>query len=53
MANRDKLRSPDEYDKYISAEISDEDKYSMLHDLLCKHMMHEPCCVLNDKCACM
>jgi hypothetical protein len=53
MANRDKLRSPDEFDKYISAEIPDKDKFPMLHDLVWKHMMHGPCDVLNDKCKCM
>jgi hypothetical protein len=53
MANRDQLRSPDEFDKYISAEIPDKDKYPMLLDLVCKHMMHVPCGVLNDKCACL
>jgi hypothetical protein len=50
MANRDKLRSLDEVDKYISAEIPDKDKY---HDLVCKRMMHGPCSALNDKCTCM
>jgi hypothetical protein len=53
MANRDKLRSPNEFDKYISAEILDKNKFPVLHDLVCKHMMHGPCGVLNDKCACM
>jgi hypothetical protein len=53
MANRDKLRSPDEFEKYISAEMPDKDKYTALHDLVCKHMMHGPCGVLNAKCACM
>jgi hypothetical protein len=53
MANRDKLRSPNEFDKYISDEISDKDKYLVLHDLVCKHMMHGPCGVLNEKCASM
>jgi hypothetical protein len=53
MANRDKLRSPDKFDKYISTEIPDKDKYPMLHDLRCKHMMHEPCGALNNKCTCM
>jgi hypothetical protein len=53
MVNRDKLRSLDEFDKYISAEISDKDKYPVLQNLVCKHMMHGPCSVLNDKCACM
>jgi hypothetical protein len=36
MANRDKLRSPDEFDRFISAEIPDKDKFSVLHDLVCK-----------------
>jgi hypothetical protein len=53
MADEDKLRSPNEFDKYISAEISDKDKYLVLHDLVCKHMMHGPCGALNDKCTCM
>jgi hypothetical protein len=56
MTNRDKLSSPDEFDKYISVEILNKDKFSVLHDLVCKYMMHGPCgpCgVLNDKCACM
>jgi hypothetical protein len=53
MANKDKLRSPNEFDKNISAKISNKDKYPMLHDLVCKHMMHGPCGVLNDKCTCM
>jgi hypothetical protein len=53
MANRDTLISPNEFDKYIYAEILDKDKYPVLHDLVCKHMMHGPCDVLNDKCACM
>jgi hypothetical protein len=34
MANRDKLKSPDDFDKYISAEILDKDKYLVLHDLI-------------------
>jgi hypothetical protein len=48
MTNRDKLRSPDEFNKYISAKIPDKDKYLVLHDLVCKHMMHGPCGALND-----
>jgi hypothetical protein len=53
MANRDTLRSPNEFDKYISVEIPEKDKYPVLHDLVCKHMMHGPCGALNDKCACI
>jgi hypothetical protein len=35
MANSDKLSSPHEFDKYISAEILDKNKYPVLHDLVC------------------
>lgn len=48
-----KLTSPDAYDKYISAEIPDKDKYPVLHNLVIKHMLHGPCGVLNRKCPCM
>jgi hypothetical protein len=53
MANRDTLRSPDEFDKYVFAEIPDKHKFPVLLGLVCKHMIHGPCGVLNDKCACM
>jgi hypothetical protein len=53
IVNRDKLRPPDKFDKYISVEILDKNKFLVLHDLVCKHMMHGPCGVLNDKCTCM
>jgi len=44
-----KLSGPDDFDKYISAELPDEKKYPELHRLVCKHMMHGPCGVLNKK----
>jgi hypothetical protein len=53
MANMDTLSSPDKFDKYVSAEILDKHKFPVLLDLVCKHMIHGPCGVLNDKCACM
>jgi hypothetical protein len=53
MSNRDKFRSSDEFDKYISAAIPNKDKYPVLHDLVCKHLMHGPCGALNDKCTCV
>jgi hypothetical protein len=53
MKNGCKLTSPDAYDKYISAEIPDKDKYPVLHSLVIKHMLHGPCGVLNRNCACM
>ncbi|PUZ46146.1 hypothetical protein GQ55_7G026400 [Panicum hallii var. hallii] len=53
MEPRSKLKSYDEYDKYISAELPDKKKYPELHNLICKHMMHGPCGVLNKDCPCI
>ncbi|XP_009791383.2 uncharacterized protein [Nicotiana sylvestris] len=38
-----KITSADQYDKFISAELPDEEEYPLLHDLVIKHMMHGPC----------
>jgi len=48
-----KVRTPDDYDKVIFAELLDPKKYPLLNSLVCKHMMHGPCGDLNPKCACM
>ena len=48
-----KLKTPDDYDRVISAKIPDKDKYPVLHALVIKHMLHGPCGVLNKKCSCM
>jgi hypothetical protein len=48
-----KITNPDQYDKIISAEIPDKDKYPVLHSLVIKHMMHGPCGILNSKNVCM
>jgi len=53
MESGSKLSGPDDFDKYISTELPDEKKYPLLHELVCKHMMHGPCGVLNKKCGCM
>jgi len=47
MESGSKLSGPDDFDKYISTELPDEKKYPLLHELVCKHMMHGPCGVLN------
>ncbi|XP_075108897.1 uncharacterized protein LOC142180730 [Nicotiana tabacum] len=39
----DLIISADQYDKFISAELPDEEEYPLLHDLVIKHMMHGPC----------
>ncbi|XP_019263881.1 PREDICTED: uncharacterized protein LOC109241578 [Nicotiana attenuata] len=38
-----KITSADQYDKFISAKLPDEEEYPLLHDLVVKHMMHGPC----------
>ncbi|KAH0713167.1 hypothetical protein KY289_009126 [Solanum tuberosum] len=38
-----KMRSLDEYDKYISAEIPNKDQHPELSALVIKHMIHGPC----------
>ena len=53
MKKGSNLTTPDAYDKVISAELPDKDKYPVLHSLVIKHMLHGPCGVLNRKCACM
>ena len=53
MDSSSKLSGPDDFDKYISAELPDEKKYPLLHKLVCKHMMHGPCGVLNRNYGCM
>uniref|UniRef100_K4AJJ9 Helitron helicase-like domain-containing protein n=1 Tax=Setaria italica TaxID=4555 RepID=K4AJJ9_SETIT len=53
MESGSKLKSPDDYDKYISVEIPDPNKYPRLHELVVKHMMHGPCGTLNKSCPCM
>ncbi|XP_062179629.1 uncharacterized protein LOC133884291 [Phragmites australis] len=53
MTSKSKITTPDDYDKVISAEIPDKDKYPVLHDLVIKHMLHGPCGALNKNCPCM
>jgi hypothetical protein len=53
MESVSKLKSLDDYDKYMSAEILDPNKYPRLHDIVIKHMMHRLCGVLNRECPCM
>jgi hypothetical protein len=53
MKDESKVQTPNDYDKYISAELPDQKKYPELHRLVCKHMMHGLCGVLNRNCPCM
>ena len=49
----DKLRSPDDYDKVICAEIPDEVEFGNLYNVIKKCMVHGPCGSLNWNAPCM
>ncbi|KAL4564801.1 hypothetical protein LXL04_028872 [Taraxacum kok-saghyz] len=53
MRPNSKLTNPDQYDKYVCAEIPNPTKYPLLPELVKAHMMHGPCGSLNPKCLCM
>jgi hypothetical protein len=48
-----KINDPDQYDKFVCAEIPDEMKYPELHKLVVKHMMHGQCGSLRPSSPCM
>ncbi|WVZ69849.1 hypothetical protein U9M48_018572 [Paspalum notatum var. saurae] len=48
-----KVRTPDDYDKFIPTELPDPEKYPVLHRLVCSHMMHGPCGKMRPDCPCM
>lgn len=47
-----KLKSPADYDKYVSAEIPSLSNPT-LRRIVLKHMMHGPCGRMNPQCSCM
>ncbi|XP_010686097.3 uncharacterized protein LOC104900381 [Beta vulgaris subsp. vulgaris] len=47
-----KIKEPDAFDKFISAEIPDESN-SHLRRIVLSHMMHGPCGKANTECPCM
>jgi hypothetical protein len=44
-----KLRSAEQYDKVVSAEIPDPETQPLLYESVSKHMIHGPCGHLNDR----
>ncbi|KAG2192871.1 hypothetical protein INT47_006043 [Mucor saturninus] len=49
LAECSKLRTAQDIDKYISAEIPDPARFPKAHKTITKHMMHTPCSIsLND-----
>nr|GEW73865.1 helicase-like protein [Tanacetum cinerariifolium]GEW73878.1 helicase-like protein [Tanacetum cinerariifolium] len=53
MRSSDKLENVDHYDKVVCAKIPDPNKHHELHQLVIKHMIHDPCGHLNTQCPCM
>ncbi|KAF3634153.1 hypothetical protein FXO37_26634 [Capsicum annuum] len=48
-----KIASADQYDRYISAELSDKDKYPKLNEVVIMHHMHGPYGQKHTKCCMM
>ena len=49
-----KIRTPEDVDETISAEIPDKDRHPRLHELVTSMMLHGPCnqrCLVNGKCS--
>lgn len=48
-----KIITPEQYDRFVCAELPDKEKNPYLYALVLKHMMHGPCGELNLKNSCM
>ena len=53
LENHDKLRSPEQYDSVVRAEIPSKQEEPQLHAAVLKHMIHGPCGRLNQTSPCM
>ena len=49
LSNNDRLRTPNDIDRLISAEIPDPATQPILHDIVKETMMHGPCGILDGK----
>ena len=47
-----KLLTPETYDRFVCAEIPDENIYPNLYSLVTQHMIHDPCGNLNPTNSC-
>lgn len=53
LDNDDKIHNIADIDKFVSAEIPDQNEHPTLHSLVQNHMVHGPCGSLNLKSPCM
>jgi hypothetical protein len=53
LDSNDKLRDPEEYDKFVRDEIPKLECEPHLHVVVLKHMIHGPCGALNQNSPCM
>ncbi|XP_028104091.1 uncharacterized protein LOC114303138 [Camellia sinensis] len=53
LDENDKLRTPDDYDNIIRAEIPDKRLEPRLYSVVLKHVIHGPCGMYNERSSCM
>ena len=53
LVPEDKIRTSEEIDQHISAEIPDKECDEELYNLVTKQMIHGPCGKINPCCPCM
>ncbi|XP_028060082.1 uncharacterized protein LOC114263697 [Camellia sinensis] len=53
LDENDKLRTPDDYDNIVRAEIPDKRLEPRLCSVVLKHMIHGPCGMYNERSPCM
>ena len=53
LKSSSKIISPEYFDKIVCAEIPNNNMYPHLYSIVLKHMMHDPCGILNPKNVCM
>ncbi|KAG5525404.1 hypothetical protein RHGRI_031907 [Rhododendron griersonianum] len=53
LDENDKLKTPDDYDSVVRAEIPDKETEPELYNAVVNHMIHGPCGSYNANCPCM
>ena len=53
LHDEDKMRTPEDIDRVVTAEIPDIASMPRLHDAVIRHMIHGRCGAMNPRCVCM